>query len=187
VIADSLMAGTFTSTQGRQPCVLRGGAGLRLLLRPQFRRQRAGGHDVAEQRADLLALTFDRAPHGQDLLADVPGGVTGPVRHRGRRLATFRAESGTWRLHSAAAGARSRQLRATMQTETRAVRILVPAPRAPHRDHPQPTGIDDVLGPALAGAFARASPVSARAFKAARTRRQPPTGCDQNSSRLPSR
>ncbi len=46
------------------------------LFRPQLRRKRTGPHYVAKKHAHLLALTLDRAPHGQDLLAEMPRRVT---------------------------------------------------------------------------------------------------------------
>jgi hypothetical protein len=52
---------------------------------------------------------------------------------------------------------------------------------------PQPAGTGDVHGPALAGAFARASSHQPAHSKAARARRHRPTGSDQNSPRFPSR
>ncbi len=112
-------------------------------LRTQFRCQRARPHNVAEQHAHLLALTLDGAPHGQDLLADVPRGVA----HRGRggrrrahRVPAFGAEPGARRQHRAAGGARGSQLAAAMHAEACLAWVVVPAPRATHQRSPRRPG-----------------------------------------------
>ncbi len=105
-------------------------------LRPQLRRQAARPDHVAEQHGHLLALTLDGTPDGQDLLTDVPRGVTRRSGRSGHRAPAFQAELGTRRQYCAARGARNSYLRSAMQTEARLARILLPAPRAPHRGHP---------------------------------------------------
>jgi hypothetical protein len=109
------------------------------LLRAQLRRQGARPHDVAEQHAHVLALTFDGAAHGQNLLADVPRGVArrgGRARRRAHRVPASGAEPGARRQRRAAGGARHLQLRAALRAEACLIRVVVPAPRAPHGDPP---------------------------------------------------
>ncbi len=106
------------------------------VLRPQLRCQRARPHDVAEQDAHLLALTLDRAPHRQDLLADVPRGVTGRRWRRRHRAPASGAEPGIRRQRRAAASARNAQLCTTMHTEPRLAGIVMAALRASHRRPP---------------------------------------------------
>ena len=113
-------------------------------LRAQLCCQRAGGHDVTEQHADLLALTLDRAADGQDLLADVPRGIAAG-RRRGHRAPAARTEPGIRWQRDATTGTRNAQLRTAMHTEPRLARILMPPPRASHRRSPPGPNVTDSL------------------------------------------
>ena len=147
------------------------------LLRPQLRRQRTGSHDVAKQHAHLLALTLDRAPHGQDLLADVPWRVTRRGWRRDNRPPAFGTEPGTWWQHRATGGTRNAQLGATMQAKTGSARILVPALMALHRRSPPAGQLRRCTGSALADAM-RGSPCPPGHGSGRHP--APPTGSDQN-------
>ena len=97
---------------------------------------------VGEQHRDLLALAFERAPGGQDLLGEVPGGVglrgveSLSRRRRGRwpgGVRTLGAEPRGRRQGPTALGARPGQRRGTFLAELRACLVLALAPGAFHR------------------------------------------------------
>jgi hypothetical protein len=108
-------------------------------LRVTFGEQLHRALEVGEEDGDLLALTFERALGGQDLLGEVLRGVglrrrepcqLGPVA--AGRLPAFKAELGTGRQLSAALSAGDGEPRTALQTELRAGGVLMLTPGTPH-------------------------------------------------------
>jgi hypothetical protein len=101
--------------------------------------ERSKPGDIHEQHRHLLALTFESAPGGQDLLSKVFGGICLRRREAGwpggqatNRLPALETELSARRQLGTAQGARQRETSATLQAKFRLRRVRVLAPGALH-------------------------------------------------------
>src|SRR5262245_17967966 len=94
--------------------------------------------DVSEQHGDLLALTLECYPRGQNLVGEVLGGIVlgrgeaSIVRRRLQGMATFRAELGCGRHPASAISTSSPQRSCTLLAELRLSSVFVVAFRTLH-------------------------------------------------------